>query len=550
MIKIMSAQLSNLIAAGEVVEKPSNVIKELVENAIDAHATHIDIYVSKDGISSISVLDNGLGMSLEDAKLSCERHATSKVFQVDDLLQIKTLGFRGEALAAIASVSVIEITTKTSESSGYYLKFVQGKLTETKEAAFNQGTRITVTELFYQTPARFKFLSSSFTHQKQHRDLFHHIALSQPHIAMRFFEDYELFKETTGSNDVPTVFGELFGSLYVSHMTHIEDEVSQTKIHMYVVAPEYHVSHKQLIFTYVNQRYVKYYNMINAIISGYQSYMMVNRYPIVVLYINMDPSRVDVNIHPQKLSVKLTNESLVMYHIEQSIKTLFKTTSRPIIRPLESNMTYDVQSLDLPLYIEESNDIISDQNMPTLEYIGLLSGTYALFQNATGLFMMDIHAAAERVRFAYYQTLMVEKMSQLRTRLIPHHIQVEKDVFQTYLTHQSLFKSYGFELSREGVVVHPEPILESEIDMALDYIYQQHLLGKTIEISQLKDALTKDVSCKGAIKANTFVSKQEILALLKQLQSVDNPYQCPHGRPTLITLSHYDIEKMFKRVVS
>jgi len=551
MIKKMSAQLSNLIAAGEVVEKPSNVIKELVENSIDALSTKIDIYVSKDGMSLLSVKDNGFGMSLEDAKMSCERHATSKVYDVEDLTRIKTLGFRGEALAAISSVSVVDMMTKREGENGLYLKFIEGVCTEIKEAALNTGTHITIKELFHQTPARFKFLASEFQHQKQHRQLFIQLALSHPEISMRLFEDDVLYKQTTGSNDVMVTFSELYHSMYPSSMTKVETHISNTKVTLYLGSPEHHVSHKNNIFTFVNQRLVKYYAMIDAILSGYQPFLMTHRYPVALLYIEIDPSRVDMNIHPQKLSVKLTNESVLKYHIEEEIKKTFNHQPRHISRPLETPFTYEVSELDFgSLFEEQVPSLAQDKGIPDMQYIGQLSSTYAIFQHKDGMYMMDIHAAAERVRYAYYQSLMIEKMKQSVTRIIPYVLSVSDEVWMTYLEHKEVFELYGFELETEGIIRHPEPILELEFEKALDFIFDNHQQHQRVDLYKLKDALTKDVSCKGAVKANSYVSQKEIMHLLETLKTVENPYQCPHGRPILILLTHVDIEKMFKRIVS
>jgi DNA mismatch repair protein MutL len=551
MIKKMSPLLSNLIAAGEVVEKPSNVIKELVENAIDALATQIDIYVSKDGMSLLSVKDNGFGMSLEDAKMSCERHATSKVYEVKDLTQIKTLGFRGEALAAISSVSVVEMVTKKDDEIGVYLKFIEGQCVQTKEAPSNTGTHITITELFHQTPARFKFLASEYQHQKQHRQLFIQLALSHPEISMRLFEEDTLYKQTTGSKDVLTTFTELYPSIHHSQMTKLETVISNTKVTLFLGSPEYHVSHKSHLYTFVNQRLVKYHTMIDSIMDGYAPFLMTHRYPVALLYIDIDPSRVDINIHPQKLSVKLTNESVLKYHIESEIKRVFNHEPRHISRPLETPYTYQVSELDFGSLFEEENiPHIQDKGIPEMEFIGQLSSTYAIFQHKDGMYMMDIHAAAERVRYAYYQDLMVEKMKRSVTRLIPYTLTIHDDTWLNYLKHKDIFELYGFEINSEGIIKHPEPILEHEFELALEYIFDMYQKNQTPNISILKDALTKDVSCKGSVKANTYVSPKEIIHLFESLKTVENPYQCPHGRPILILFTHYDIEKMFKRVVS
>lgn len=555
MIKVMTPQLSNLIAAGEVVERPSNVIKELVENSLDALATKIDIYISEDGMSKISVVDNGFGMSVEDARLAVLRHATSKVYQEDDLNHIQTLGFRGEALAAIASVSIVEIMTKKEGFEGYYLKFIHGNLVEEKLHPTNVGTEVTVSQLFYQTPARFKFLSSDFQHQKQQRQLFYELALSRVDVAFTLYEQDKLFKSTSGSSDVKIAFSELYGSHYLTYMEEIHSSIQQTNIKLFVCSPEMHTHGKHLMFTYINHRFVKYYPLLDAMMDAYKPFLMTQRYPIVIAYISIDPSRVDVNRHPQKLVVKTTNESVLKYHLEQCIKDHFNKTSRTILRPLDNTiepMTYHINTLDFDVDESFANLTPTEdiKGIPDLTYIGLLSGTYALFQHHDGLYLMDCHAAAERVRYSYYKALFKENFNIMHERLIPYSLDLDKKVYETYLNHKDVFLRYGFELDIKGVIKHPKLIKESDFELALGYIYDAYTENKPYDIFQLKDHLAKDISCKGAIKANHYLSKDEIMYLLDALKKVENPYQCPHGRPTIIMLSHYDIEKMFKRVVS
>lgn len=555
MIKIMSPQLSNLIAAGEVVEKPSNVIKELIENSLDACATQIELHISEDGISSITVKDNGIGMSLEDARLACTRHATSKVYSEEDLLHIQTLGFRGEALAAIASVSVVEIITKQDQNDGYYLKFVQGLCVEEKPYPTNTGTQVKVSELFYQTPARFKFLSSEFQHQKQQRQLFYELALSRVDVSFSLFEGSTKVKSTRGSNDVKITFSELFGAHYFQHMDVIETSIQHTTIRLFVVSPEMHTHSKHLMFSYINHRFVKYYSLLDSIQQAYKPYLMTQKYPIALVYVDIDPSRVDVNRHPQKLQVKVSNESILSYHIEKTIEAHFKKEKRMIPKPFEhiiKEETYVQTNLDLDTWMlsEETPHSESIKGIPTLTFIGLLSGTYALFQGEQGLYVMDVHAAAERVRYHYYHKLFVDNLKHIRQRMIPYTIAVDPNTYASYLSLKDVFQSYGFELTVEGIISHPVLIKEEDFEFALGSIYESHVNHKSYDLIQLKEDLAKDISCKGAVKANHYSSKEEIETLLSSLRHVDNPYQCPHGRPTLVNLSYYDIEKMFKRVVS
>jgi DNA mismatch repair protein MutL len=543
----MSTQLANMIAAGEVVEHPSHVIKELVENAIDANAKHIKIEVTDEGLSSIRIEDDGIGMDEMDLKMSILRHATSKISEISELSSMRTLGFRGEALAAIASVSKMEISSKTSQSEGLKMIVESGLVQSIQPCAMNQGTSIQVEHLFYNTPVRFKFMKSSFQQQKHLRELFFEMALSHPEVAMSLFENQKKYKSTSGSNDVKKVIEELYGIHYATMIQQHHSDIAHTRITLYLGSPDLNFSTKSFVNIFVNQRFVKHYGIQESILLGYEGRIMLKRYPFVMCYIHIDPQRIDVNIHPQKLHVKLTNESVLSYHIQETIKTIFNQEARPIIRPMQvKDDQYHVQALDFDLLFEEQDSYEKQSKLPPMEYLAMIGGTYGIFQNKEGMYLVDAHAAQERVRFEYYQnkfdTLNTIKMQ----RLIPYPWRIDDSSISELLLLKDRFKAFFFDISKDGIHAHPQSIKEEDLYRAVDIIVS----NKTLTMSEFRDALAKDISCKGSIKANQKISQHEFEYLIQTLKGCQEPYHCPHGRPTIISITYNDIEKMFQRIPS
>ena len=546
-IKLMSNQLANMIAAGEVVEQPQHVIKELVENAMDAKAKHITIDVKDEGLSLIRVEDDGIGMSEEDLPLSIQRHATSKVFNIEDLQSIQTLGFRGEALAAIASVSKLKIFSKSKETSGKVMEVDSGEIKSIHDYAMNQGTIVEITQLFFNTPARFKFMKSSFQQQKYIRQLFMEMALSRPTISFQLIENDKTYKQTSGSGDTLLLIEELFGKQYATVTQKVTTQIAHTKMELFLGSPDINVSTKSYMHTFVNQRYVKHYGIQESILSGYDGRLMTKRYPFVLCYITIDPQRIDINIHPQKLHVKLTNESVLAYHIRETVANHLNSTIRPLVRPMQiKDDQYSSQTLEFEenLDIYESNEV-KQTKIPTMYYIGMLGGTYGIFQNHEGLFLVDAHAAQERVRYEYYQDKFdIKNVTQFQ-RIVAFPWTLDNEMIEDAMKQASLLKSFQFDVSKEGIHAHPQLIKEVDLNHAVEII----LNDQTLSMSQFKDQLSKDMSCKGSIKANQRISQHEFEHLIASLNACDEPYHCPHGRPTIIQVTYQDIEKMFKRIV-
>lgn len=548
----MSNSLSNMISAGEVIENPVNVVKELVENSIDAGAKTIKISVIENGLSFVRIDDDGSGMTIKDARMSCKRHATSKIFSEKDLLSIKTLGFRGEALAAIASVSKVDIETKFKDNEGVRLSLEAGHIVKEQSIPRNVGTTIIVKSLFYNTPARFKFMSSEKRHQIQLRQLFYRFSLSRPDISFELIEDEKQFKKTSGSKNVKVVMDELFGQKYSERIDSTKIEIQNSVINIFYLPPLINVSNKNYIFTFINNRISNNFILTEAIIEAYENLMMIKRYPICICYIEVDPTRVDANIHPQKLKVKITNEQIIKYYITNKLKEkLTKRNQKLHTYKSESSENYTPQNLDLDSYFkkEELEEKEISQKLPNLDYLNLLSGTYGLFQGPHGLVLLDIHAAQERIRYEYYINKFKKDFNFITKRIVPFELSLDPNILSELDKYKETFKSYGFEFDNFGVISHPKAIREKDLDYAVDIIFDRINNGKSVDFSSLKNKLAKDVSCKSSITGNTRINRDEINVLYKRLSLCEYPYQCPHGRPTLVSLSYKEIEKMFKRII-
>lgn len=552
-----------MIAAGEVVDRPASVVKELVENSIDAKADIISVEIQDMGMQSIVVTDNGSGMDFLDAHLAFDRHATSKIIEESDLGHIKTLGFRGEALAAIASVSKVTLKTRQDKEEGIQVIYHGGKLVSDGPATLNQGTIVEVKELFYNTPARFKYIKSELAERQAIIDIFDRLALAHPQIRFSLVIDEKVVKTTFGTNDFYSLIDQIYGSKMTNGLTIFEKDVQKVKITGYLLSPQISRSRKKDISIFVNGRYIKNYKLIQSVIDGYHSFLMVSKYPIALIHLEMDPSLLDVNVHPQKYEVKFVNESILSYYIETYVKQALLDNTHQIPETYK-NIIKEENEAFTPIHMnfgesmlgesdvthQDADGIESPKKLPDLEYVGVFSGTYVLFQNQDGLYLMDQHAAAERIRYEHYFTSLAKPNQSVKHLLFTHFLNLTTDDILVLSRYQEILNQYGFYFNENMELVGlPIWLNDSEIDIAVEAMVSMLVEKQFIDLSILRDRLAKDISCKGAIKANKALSLSEINAIVKNLRTCKNPYTCPHGRPTLIKLSHYDIERMFKRVV-
>ena len=584
-IKVMNEILANKINAGEVVEKCVSIVKELVENSIDAGSDDIKIYLKESGLKEIKVIDNGIGMDKEDAILAFQRHATSKLLKEDDLFNINTLGFRGEALPSIAVISEVVLkTTKDNVSTLIHIK--GGKLLENTSCEARSGTTIIVSNIFYNTPARLKYLKSPYSELANIVDYINKIALSYPNIKFKLVNDDKELLNTDGSSNLLKVIKEIFGLDVAKRMIYIKEENEDYEIDGYISLPEVTRRTKNNMITLVNGRVIKNYELNNTINDAYHTFKEDSRYPIVVLNIKADPVLLDVNIHPTKLDVKFSNFENLTELITQSITSALKT--KLLIPKIEAKEkisvpTYEEIKLDFNSTIEEEqqeykknlenyingNDILkkeiaeetvveeikNNEKLEELYPIGIALGTYIICENDKGIYLIDQHAAKERINYEKYKYILTHPKQDSISLLIPIILEYPLNEYIIIKENIDFIRSLNIEIEDFGsnsfrITAHPtwlpSDFEEEAIKKILDLIINKE---KDFSIEKFNDRLAMTVSCKMSKKANTYSSISEMENLIKDLKKCNNPYHCPHGRPTIIHYSIYELEKLFKRSI-
>lgn len=605
--------LSNLIAAGEVVENMASVVKELVENSIDAESKNIRIELLEAGLNEIKVIDDGIGMSLEDMKMAVKRHATSKIKTANDLFHINSLGFRGEALPSIASVSHLEIISSEGEK-GHRIFYLKGELKEEGESVPRQGTSIAVRYLFYNTPARLKHLKATNTELSYIVDYINKIALSHPEISFTLTNNNKQLFKSIGSADYLKVLSSIYNIDIVKNMVPFANKNQYFEINGYVTKPLFSRSSRNHITIIANNRMIKNNQVINAVVEGYKTYLPIGKYPIVFLNISLDPLLIDVNIHPRKLEVKFTEERLLLSLIRTTInETLKVLVLIPEIKEEKPKQIFVHETLDFSnqeenkttsyKYEPEENTVVKSSmvkedfknyinslvdkkkekekqkeevvrnhtsqdkeksmisqvvqratKLPRLEYIGQYLGTYLIAQNEEGLYLIDQHAAAERIRYENYLDKMARVEVLSTSLLLPITLNLSNQEVLALKDHLDVLKPMGIELminEYNGVDIlkvpswFPKDFERSYTEEIVKYI----LNGQDVTIREIRDSLAKNLACKHSIKANKYINKNEIDKLLQDLESAINPYTCPHGRPVIIKFTQTEIEKMFKRIL-
>lgn len=580
-IKIMDESLANKIAAGEVVEKCLSVVKELVENSIDAGSTDIKIDLKESGINEIKVVDNGIGMNEEDALLCFQRHATSKLLDEDDLFNIHSLGFRGEALPSIASVSEIMMKTNQGES-GINIHIKGGKIINKEPSDGRIGTSITVTNLFYNTPARLKYLKSPYQELANIIEYINKIALTYPHIKIRLTNNDKELLNTDGSGDLLKVINKIYGLDVTKKMIKVNGYNEDYEIEGYISMPEVTRSTRSHITTLVNKRVIRNNEINNCINDSYHSYKEDTRYPIVVLNFKCDPRLIDVNVHPSKLDIKFSNledlkiliKEIITSNINQKVlipkvdtapkrennyQEMTLNITRNIYEPSEPyQVSPEITNQELNIindekeYIEEIQD---EKKLPELYPLALAFGTYIICQNELGLYLIDQHAAKERINYEKYSYLLGHPDKKTTRSLIPIIIELPLNEFIIIKENIQILKNINIEIEEFGeksfrIIEHPiwfPHNYEKEVIMKIFELIIQ--TKDNFSLSKFNDRLAMTVSCKMSIKANTDISVSEMESLINDLRRCQNPYNCPHGRPTIIEYTKYELERLFKRSI-
>ena len=588
-IKVMNELLSNQIAAGEVVEKCVSVVKELVENSIDAKSTEITIYLKEAGIREIKVIDNGIGMDPSDAILAFERHATSKLFTSDDLFNINSLGFRGEALPSIASVSEIELKT-CQDNIGTFIHIKGGKVLSNTKCEARKGTTIIVSKLFYNTPARLKHLSSIYAELAHITDYINKMALSYPNVKFRLINDEKELLNTDGKGNLLKVINSIYGIDITKKMIKVSGENDDYKIEGYISMPEVNRSSRNYMTTIVNGRVVKNTYLNKTINEAYSSFKEDTRYPIVVLIIETDPTLIDVNIHPSKQDIKFSNfeelKDLIYNMIRNTIKT--KLLIPKIEIKEEPSQIYENVSLNLERdSIKEENNVdndyktklsnqinfnydentnIEDNNyieevkeaknkLPELYPVGLVHGTYIVCENELGMYLIDQHAAQERINYEKYSYYLSHPKDNIISPIVPIVIDLPINEFLLIKKNIDIIKNLNIEIDEFGtnsyrITSHPTWFPKNNPDKVIRNIFDEVLKEeKDFELAKFHDHLAATMACKASIKGNTRITVDDMESIIDQLRNCENPFNCPHGRPTIIEFTIYELEKMFKRSV-
>lgn len=689
-IQELSERLANQIAAGEVVERPASVVKELVENAIDAGSTQIDILVEEAGLKKIQVIDNGEGILTEDVENAFKRHATSKIHSRDDLFRIRTLGFRGEALPSIASVSLLTIeTANQDETQGTYLELKGGEVIEHRPAPLRQGTKITVDNLFFNTPARLKYVKTLHTELANIGDIVNRLALSHPTIAFRLVHDGNKMLATAGNGDLKQTIAGIYGLATAKKMLKIEANDLDFEVFGYVSLPEVTRASRNYLSTIINGRFIKNFSLNKAIVAGYGSKLMVGRFPIAVLEIKMDPLLVDVNVHPTKQEVRLSKEQELTDLIAQAIQTALsqenlipsaadnlrfkkKVPDQPKAEQIEIDLSYafeeqkpktpqslgydqttgafyvseekspvvndsvdnSVESVEnnegfseetgdypekqgktvdkpgdtVDNFVEKSGDKSADelstvgnfleqeapsqdvaetvyeeelalhpefdlgkkdrgleqaiqkletekatQRFPQLEYFGQMHGTYLFAQSKEGLYIIDQHAAQERIKYEYFREKIGEVTDDLQELLVPFVLDYPNSDALKLKEQKPVLEEVGIYLEEFGqnsfiVRAHPTWYPNGEEEAIIREMIDMLLSTGTVSVKKFREATAIMMSCKRSIKANHYLNEAQARVLLNDLAQCENPFNCPHGRPVLIHFTNSDMERMFKRI--
>jgi len=556
-IKILPPDLRNKIAAGEVIERPASVVKELIENSIDAESTDIRIDILYGGKRLIRVLDNGMGMDKEDTLLCFERHATSKLATEDDLFNIKTMGFRGEALPSIASVSKVKIVTGIKGSrSGISLEIIGGEVKEIRDSP-SMGTSVEVTDLFFNTPARKKFLKSNSTEVFHIIDTVTKEALSHWDIGFRLISDNKENMNVPFSSGPRERIMQVYGEEFLNGLSEAGAEAAGIKMISYVTKGDNFRNMKSHQFIFINRRPIRDQSVVHAVYQAYEGFLPRDRHPIFFLFIDLDPRKVDFNVHPAKREVRFEDKESVYRFVNNCIRKTVKGertdytkqfTEVPDTKSVPFSETCS-SSHSLPLVLQES---VISENLELVYKTSLpfiyLGDTFIAVSGMGGLSLIDHHAAHERI--LYEKFLKGIDLGSHRL-LFPRQVRLSHKEYRVILENVPMLKDFGIELDdfgHETVIVRslPDILKDADINGILSDIAACMLEGVSPDKS-FKEALAAKIACHSSIRGKEILNQEEFSNLITDLEQTEHPDQCPHGRPTRIFFSLDDLKKMFKR---
>lgn len=600
-IQILDQNTINQIAAGEVIERPASVVKELLENAIDAKATAITVEIKEGGISFIRITDNGCGIAKEEIPLAFLRHSTSKIRSVEDLMTATSLGFRGEALSSIAAVSQVELITKVSSSLNGCRYCIEGGMEKIfEEIGCPEGTTFLVRNLFYNTPARRKFLKSAQTEAGYISDIVEKIALSHPEISIRFIHNNQNKLHTSGNCNLKDIVYRIYGRDIATNLLSVQASMESISVYGFIGKPLISRGNRAYENYYINGRYIRSSMISKVIEDAYQSFLMQHKYPFTVLHIQIDSNLLDINVHPTKMDLRIKDaENLIpfLYHTlynilsskelipevsleEKKLEPAFerskeyekvKKREERLAEPFEKNRIAKEQQIkEQALYqinqkpfIEQAEQIelfngqfLAEEAKEQHRIIGQVFETYWLVEYQNKLFIIDQHAAHEKVLYEKMMTRL--QTQQLISQMLnpPMILTLSIREEELFIRFQSYFEKIGFVIEHFGgkeyaIRAVPDSLLgiaQKELFLELLDNLAEEVQTQTITSSILNEKIAS-MSCKAAVKGNHTLSKLEVKALIEELMKLENPYHCPHGRPTIVVMSKYEMEKKFKRVL-
>ena len=579
-INILDDHLTNMIAAGEVVERPSGVVKELVENSIDAQSGKITVRVQDGGLTLIEVKDDGIGMDPTDATRAFSRHATSKISRENDLWSISTMGFRGEALPSIASVSKVSLQTNDGQQ-GTEVKIDYGKIVSASPARCPQGTTVRVEGLFHKTPARLKHLKGSSSEMNSIMDIMQRFALSHPEISFELYSDDRLRLQTNGNGSLLETVMALYGIEVTRNALEVSFEDYDFKVDGIIVLPQINRSTKQYIHCFINGRMIRSLSIQKAIIDGYTGFMMPDRYPIAVLNIHTDYSLVDVNVHPSKWEIRLSKERQLTSLITERIKEIL-TSSKSTVGEIEfkqpqTQEKFEERRLFYNSYTEvpaETPVIPKGEELPVgqfesfreettgytpkqavqiqrFSYLGQFHGSYILACDEENLYIVDQHAAQERVMYEEIQQQILENTVYTQPLLVPLVIELTPAKVGQLDTINDTLGSLSITaepFSSNSILIREEPLWFEDIDQQqfLHDLIDEALTDKKMSVLDIRKEKIASLACHSSIKFNHYLSPEESRKLLERLGACRQPFNCPHGRPTMMSISDQQLIREFK----
>ena len=651
-IKILSEDTIDKIAAGEVVERPMSVVKELVENAMDAGSTAITVEIKNGGIDLIRVTDNGQGIEAEEIRLAFARHATSKIRSAEDLTNLSSMGFRGEALSSIAAVAQVEVVTKTKASLTGVRYTIEGAIEKDfEEVGAPDGTTFLVKNLFFNTPVRRKFLKQPQTEGSYVAELLERLAMSRPDISFKFVQNGQVKFHTPGNGDLKEVIYRIYGREIANHLVSIEINEERLSLKGFLGKPEINRSNRNFEHYFINSRYVKSKVLAKAIEDGYKQYVMQHKFPFVVLHFSMQAEEVDVNVHPTKMEVRFSDEQYVYKTVTQSIISTFrskelivnatfgkdtkesKKETMPVydkakvpepymaqekVTPITNNLglpvtepvkkavpfvvdfgvekevqpiiklseqatvvkepaleeTYKVKEpvkteVQVPEITKPLENIqivkatqetlfeeqfLSEKAKETYEILGQIFGTYWIVSYADRMYLIDQHAAHEKVKYERLAKAIADKQVLTQSIMPPVILQTSAKEEQVVLEHMDAFLQMGFEIEEFGdhafcLRAVPVDLYGCSYQELFRELLDEMMDGPLTGAPEVVMNKLASMACKAAVKGNMKISHTEAVKLIDELLTLENPYHCPHGRPTIISMTKQEIEKKFKRIV-